>query len=122
MSDVKPRLERIAVSASRSLAACFLGLCLTVAGVQAYGQEPALPPAGDTEAKSADHTLSLSGTVVNAMTGEPIHRAAVTIFSGQNSFSTLSDNSGHFEFNGLPEGLAFVSAARPGFGNQAGLA
>jgi hypothetical protein len=121
MSDVKPPVEQIGLSFYRTLAASFLSLCLVVGAVltQTYAQDVSASPA-ITEAKLADNTLSLSGTVVNAMTGEPIHRAVVTIFGQQNNFSTLTDNSGHFEFNSLTEGRAFVSAARPGFGNQPG--
>jgi hypothetical protein len=118
MHHTKPRPGKIALTISQSLAACFLSLFLAIAAGQASAQGPALP-ATDSEAKPADNTLSLSGTVVNAGTGEPIHRAVVTIFGEHNNFSTLTDNSGHFEFNSLTEGRAFISTARPGFGNQA---
>jgi hypothetical protein len=46
----------------------------------------------------------------------------VAIVAGQISrqigLSTPSDNSGHFQFDGLTEGRAFISAIKPGFGNQ----
>jgi hypothetical protein len=59
-------------------------------------------------------TCSLTGTVVNSLTGEPVRRAAVNI-SGQADQVTLTDNSGHFEFNGLLASRVFVSVVKPGF-------
>ena len=70
-------------------------------------------------AKPEDNACRLSGTVVNSVTGEPIRRAAVELLrpanNGQVGRATLTDNAGHFEFDGLPEGRAFLSVTKPGF-------
>jgi hypothetical protein len=93
-----------------------LSLLASAALIPASAQDASSPPAPAVESKPDESTLSLSGTVINSLTGEPIHRAVVSLQSGQASFSTFSDSSGHFEFTGLPEGRAFLNAARPGFG------
>ena len=67
----------------------------------------------ESSAKS-ETKYSLSGTVVNVLTGEPIRRALVQIYMGPGQTS-LTDDSGHFEFNGLPPGQASVTVQKPGF-------
>jgi len=67
----------------------------------------------ESSAKS-ETKYSLSGTVVNVLTGEPIRRALVQIYMGPGQAS-LTDDSGHFEFNGLPPGQASVTVQKPGF-------
>ncbi len=86
-----------------------LPLCASVLlGLAAFAQ--AAPPSGaDTGTR-----YTLSGTVVNSVTGEPIRRALVQIFmAGQQA--VLTDASGHFEFNDLPPGQTAVSVRKPGF-------
>jgi hypothetical protein len=118
MCEVKLQTTIAAAIGSRRLCACFIGLCLTPgAAFQAHGQDPAIVPDSSVESKPADDTLSLTGTVVNSLTGEPIRGAVVTIFSTQTNFSVLSDSSGHFQLDGLTEGRAFITATKPGFGN-----
>jgi hypothetical protein len=75
-------------------------------------QTDASVPTGRSESNA--NALSLAGTVVNSITGEPIRRAAVAI-TGQAGGVTLTDNSGHFEFGGLAEGRVFVGITKPGF-------
>src|SRR5690349_13288718 len=57
---------------------------------------------------------SLSGTVVNAITGEPIRRALVQIQAGQ-AHASLTDDNGHFDFHGLFGGETSVAVRKPGF-------
>jgi hypothetical protein len=124
MHDVKPQMVRTATTYLLGFGVCLMGLCLTVAGArqQAQAQEPAQVSDSSANSKPADNTLSVTGMVVNSLTGEPVRGAAVAIttgqISGQIALSTLSDNSGHFRFDGLTEGRAFISAIKPGFGNQ----
>lgn len=66
------------------------------------------------------NVYSLAGTVVNSETWEPIRRAAVEI-SGQANRVTLTDNAGHFEFDGLAEGRVLVGATKPGFSDEQGM-
>jgi hypothetical protein len=76
-------------------------------------------PDPSVSSKPDDHKYSLAGTVVNSITGEPIGRAAVVI-SGQATRATLTDRSGHFEFDGLAEGRVFADVNKPGFFNKRG--
>jgi Carboxypeptidase regulatory-like domain len=54
---------------------------------------------------------SVTGTVVNAATGEPIPRALVQ-FAGR---SSLTGPDGRFEFREVPEGQFNVNVTKPGF-------
>ena len=60
---------------------------------------------------------AVSGTVVNSVTGEPIRRALVQL-SGAVSKQMLTNESGGFEFSGIPEGQAGIMARKPGFFSQ----
>jgi len=53
----------------------------------------------------------VGGTVLNALTGEPLRRAAVTIPDS----AALTDAAGAFRFCGLPAGSYYASAEKPGF-------
>src|SRR5579884_1459967 len=65
-----------------------------------------------TASGAAQYTLS--GTVVNSVTGEPVRRALVEIYLGGRQ-SMLTDGSGHFEFTDLPPGQTSVRVHKPGF-------
>jgi hypothetical protein len=57
---------------------------------------------------------TLTGTVVNSVTGEPIRAALVQIyFIGQSSMLTGPD--GKFQFDGLPTGQSSINVRKPGF-------
>jgi hypothetical protein len=124
MHDVKPQMVRTGTTYLLRFGLCLIGLCLTVSGArqQAQTQEPAQVSDSNANSKPTDNTLSVTGTVVNSQTGEPVRGAVVAIttgqISGQIALSTLSDNSGHFQFDGLTEGRAFISAIKPGLGSQ----
>lgn len=82
---------------------CFCVLTLVcLLGTQLSGQ------AGN-EAK-----FSLTGSVINAVTGEPIRRALVQ-FQGAPPRSCFTDGDGHFEIVGLPGGRFTVGAQKPGY-------
>ena len=57
---------------------------------------------------------SLNGSVVNAITGEPIRWALVQIQAGQ-AYASLTDDNGHFDFHGLFGGETSVAVRKPGF-------
>ncbi len=124
MRDVNRQTVRTAATYMLRFGVCLMGLCLTVAGARqhAQAQELAQVPGPSANSRPADNTLSVTGTVVNSLTGEPIRGAVVAIATGQInaqiSLSTLSDNSGHFQVDGLTEGRAFITAIKPGFVNQ----
>jgi hypothetical protein len=67
---------------------------------------------GATTNNSAKY--SLSGTVVNSVTGEPIRRALVQISTGAQRVA-LTDSNGQFEFDHLAPGQTSINARKPGF-------
>ena len=66
------------------------------------------------EGSAAENTYSVTGSVTNVVTGEPVSRALVQIFSSPPQ-NTFSDSSGRFEFDGLGPGAFAVTARKPGF-------
>ena len=63
--------------------------------------------------KSGD-TFTLSGTVLNSVTGESIGRALVRL-NGFQQRTCFSDSNGHFEFDGLQPGRVYITAQKPGY-------
>jgi hypothetical protein len=78
-----------------------------------------ITPDGTANSKTDGNSYTLSGTVINAITGEPVRRAAVQV-SGQNGSVTLTDAGGHFVVEGLAEGNVFLKAMKPGFSEDEG--
>lgn len=95
---------------SRALAILCISLALPSILQAQVDEAPAPPPA----AAPASGQFKLSGSVVNAVTGEPIRRALVQM-EGEFERSTLSDSNGHFEFTGLAASQSNVTARKPGF-------
>lgn len=63
-------------------------------------------------------TFTIEGNVVNAVTGEPLRRAAIAMQGArsQDHNSSLSaDAGGHFVLSGLPAGTYTISAEKQGF-------
>src|SRR3954471_24459910 len=69
------------------------------------------------ETADSNKRYTLSGTVVNSVTGEPIRRALVTL-SYQQQLSAMTDSDGRFEFPDLPRAQMSVTAQKPGFFNE----
>src|SRR5215471_19119382 len=92
--------------------ACVVFLYLTPRAI-AQNDEPLDPTPTEGPENSA---YSLSGTVVNALTGGPVRRALVQI-GDQSGGAAVTDDAGHFQIAGLKEGQAFVSVTKPGFGD-----
>ena len=95
---------------------CIALLCL--AGFVSAPQTPAQivraqvqSPATSSDAK----TYTLKGTVVNALTGEPINRALVQV---PNAHSVMTASDGSFEVTGIPDVVTFLTARKPGFFND----
>lgn len=88
---------------------------LAVSGfAQETGMQPSTTPDGTADSKTDGNSYSLSGTVINSVTGEPIRRAAVQL-SGPNGSVTITDAGGHFLLEGLAEGYVLLTASKPGF-------
>jgi len=79
---------------------------------QIIGSGPGPAPAG------TDHgQYTLTGTVVNSVTGEPISRALVQI-NGMAQQSAFTSGDGHFQFEGLNAGVVMFNVRKPGFFNE----
>ena len=61
--------------------------------------------------QTASDAQTVSGQVVNSVTGEPIARARVQV--GQQA--TLTDHDGRFDFDNVGEESAYASASKPGY-------
>jgi hypothetical protein len=57
-------------------------------------------------------TYTITGSVINAVTGEPINRALVQVPGGR---SVMTASDGSFEFTGIPDGEIYLTARKPGF-------
>ncbi len=58
--------------------------------------------------------VRLTGSVVNAVTGEGVSKAKVDIYAGQ-LISVFTGPDGHFEMENVPEGQWQVMARKPGY-------
>ncbi len=61
--------------------------------------------------------FTLTGTVIDSVTGEPIRRALVQLY-GRQRRTAFSDGDGHFELEGIPADTYTVTAQKPGYFNQ----
>ena len=112
--------------APRLLGAAFLYCVCTTALPQAQesgtgGVE--VKVAGDTQSStgalsSETAGVTVHGTVLNSVTGQPVARALVSLDG--NNLSTLTDNEGRFTFAAVPAGASEISCRRPGYGEAGG--
>lgn len=65
-------------------------------------------------AQAQTATYTLTGSVVNSVTGEPIPHALVQMM-GSHGNATLTDSEGQFEFDGVTGTRAALVARKPGF-------
>ena len=94
----------------------FLHISLIYGGLTPSGACQQSDSTAPASASQSGYTLS--GTVVNSLTGEPIGRAAVEM-QGQITRMTLTDSTGHFEFDAIGEQRAYLTASKPGFSSNA---
>jgi len=78
---------------------------------------PPMPQAG---VSANPKIYSLSGTVTNVTTGEPIRRALVHV-NGQVQLASFTAPDGRFQITGIPQGQALVTAEKPGFFDEQSL-
>ena len=92
-----------------------LAFCSAVVGQQDLGTTYPSPGSNsDTSDTQGKNRFSLGGNVINSVTGEPVQRALVSISNRQYA---MTDNSGHFQIDGLLPGRVMVTAEKPGFFN-----
>jgi hypothetical protein len=78
----------------------------------------ALAPSALKPQDAAAQGFKIAGTVVNAITGAPLARAKVTVADTRyraRQIATQTDESGHFEFAGLPAGKYGLQGSRAGY-------
>ncbi|HTZ46287.1 MAG TPA: carboxypeptidase-like regulatory domain-containing protein [Verrucomicrobiae bacterium] len=88
--------------------------CFVLACAAPSAQLPAPPRSQDV----AIQGFKIAGTVVNAVTGAPLARAKVTLADTRyraRQIATQADETGHFEFVGLPPGKYALQGSRAGF-------
>ena len=91
------------------------GLAILQPGFAAAGQNQNLAA---PERAQAGQTLKIAGTVVNAITGEPLSQARITIAETKErakSISMITSENGHFEFSQVKPGKYSLQGAKRGF-------
>ena len=66
-------------------------------------------------AQQPEATGTVDGNVVNALTGEPVNKAEVTLAGPPPQSAATTDASGHFVFRGLAAGSYWLNPQRPGY-------
>ena len=69
---------------------------------------------GGRQQPAASGNITVSGTVVNSVTGEPISRALVQM-NGMVQRVAMTESDGRFHFEGLPEAQVVFMAHKPGY-------
>ncbi len=118
----KPETPLIPCSASLrlvsadSIRVCGFALLLSIAWLPAGPQTAASPAI--RAAGSGQGLYRIAGTMVNALTGEPVRRATVAVLAEEDSHtveSTESDTNGRFELARLPAAKYQLTASKRGF-------
>jgi Carboxypeptidase regulatory-like domain len=91
----------------RSLLLLVFSVWAGLSGITAAQMSPSRP-------SKSDASFSLSGSVVDSVTGESIGHALVRI-AGSSQRSAMADGEGHFQFDGLPPGRVSAIAQKPGY-------
>jgi carboxypeptidase family protein len=94
-------------------------LLTALSGFLCVGQV-ASPVPQTVSGERAKTTFTLSGTVTNIATGEPVRRALVHV-NGQVQLAAFTGPDGRFQVSGVPQGQAFVTAEKPGFFDEQSL-
>ncbi len=95
-------------------------IAMTVLAAQCFAQVPAVTVGngpGPAPSQPTAQKFTLTGTVVDDVTGEPIRKALVNL-NGMQRRSVFSDGGGRFQFDGVPGGMVSLSAQKPGYFNQ----
>jgi len=105
-------MDRCQLAVFSSLVQAAIRLTLLVCGIAAPLALAQTEQVQNRAPRAGVHVVS--GTVTNSVTGMPIARALVEL-DAQTVRHALTDASGMFRFEGVPEGLAQLEAERPGF-------
>src|ERR1700760_152149 len=88
------------------------GAVLSGISPQVSAPAPTPPTAGADGVKAPPPRYSVSGTVVNSVTGESVAHALVVVTAAH---ATFTDQNGQFTLEGLPAQVYSVQVAKPGF-------
>ena len=88
-----------------------------VIGLWAVLSASAVSQMSPSRSTKSDASFTLSGSVVNSVTGEAIGHALVRL-SGSSQRTVFADSEGHFQIEGLAPGMVNVSAQKPGYFSQ----
>ena len=77
----------------------------------------ALAQISPSRSTKSDATFTLSGSVVNSVTGESIGHALVRT-NGSSQRTVFADGEGHFQIDGMPAGMVTATAQKPGYFSQ----
>jgi hypothetical protein len=96
------------------------GLLMLIASGAIARSQSTLPPSTAPAAQkhAAAHLYRIAGTVINAVTGEPVPRALAALLSSENRHTVASvacDGDGRFAFEGLPAGKYSLTASKRGY-------
>jgi Carboxypeptidase regulatory-like domain len=128
---IRLRHRRVIVSKQQSLPPCFADLdvsrppllcrkrsfLLLACSLWMVLSAPAVAQISPSRPSKSDATFTLTGSVVNSVTGESIGHALVRIY-GSSQRTVFADGEGHFQVDGLPPGMVNVSAQKPGYFSQ----
>ncbi|MGA8029539.1 MAG: carboxypeptidase-like regulatory domain-containing protein [Bryobacteraceae bacterium] len=79
-----------------------------------YGHQVQAPVQGTLLNENQATARTVTGTVVNAITGEPLRHALVQLWAAR-SVTVLTGADGRFEAHNIPEGSVNFSVTKPGF-------
>jgi len=109
----------MASSKQPSLTLCGVKWCVPLLAFSLWAVLTATATAQMSPSRSAksDASFTLSGSVVNSVTGESVSHALVRI-AGSSQRTVFSDGEGHFQVEGLPAGKVILTAQKPGYFSQ----
>jgi hypothetical protein len=95
----------------RALLAVLLASLPPLAAQSPYGASPT------AQSTTTSSPQTVSGTVVDAVSGQPIFRALVQLNVGNIQRALLTDSEGHFSFANVDPATISLTATKPGFFN-----
>src|SRR3974390_259506 len=100
-----------------AILACLVFLLSSPQGALSQSEEIVGVGTGSPTPPASADKYPLTGTVVDAVSGEPIRKALVEVYTNQRRM-TFSDGDGRFQLEGIPAGSYSVVAQKPGYFNQ----
>jgi len=109
---IRPRLfRRIFCVVLLAIVGCWL---LVPAGAQSDDTTQASPTPTLAIGQAHPERYTVTGSVVNAVTGEPVRKALVQLQTLQQRVA-FADGDGRFQFDGIPAGPVSLTAQKPGY-------